>query len=53
MDKIKKLTINERLELYDCIVERRSKGKLYLARDRITQEKRTLRKIYLDVTNAG
>jgi serine/threonine protein kinase len=36
-----------------CLVERRSKGKLFIAQDRITGEKVSLRKIYLDVTNAG
>jgi hypothetical protein len=34
-------------------VERRSKGKLFIVRDRITGEKKGLRKIFLDVTNAG
>ena len=36
-----------------CLVERRSKGKLYIAKDRTTGERCTLRKIFLDVTNAG
>lgn len=34
-------------------MERRSKGKLYKALDRVTNETCLLRKIYLDVTNAG
>jgi cyclin-dependent kinase 2 len=36
-----------------CIVERRSKGKLYKVVDRVTNETCLLRKIFLDVTNAG
>jgi len=35
------------------LVERRSKGKLYKAIDRVTGETCLLRKIFLDVTNAG
>jgi len=34
-------------------VERRSKGKLYKATDRVTNETVLLRRIYLDITNAG
>jgi len=47
------LTLGERLQILACIVERRSKGKLFVTIDRITQEKKTLRNLYLDVTNAG
>jgi serine/threonine protein kinase len=47
------LSINERLKITQCLVERRSKGKLYKAVDRVTNETCLLRKIYLDVTNAG
>jgi serine/threonine protein kinase len=36
-----------------CLVERRSKGKLYKAVDRLTNDTCLLRKIFLDVTNAG
>jgi len=35
------------------IVERRSKGKLYLAKNRITGELHMIRKIELDIANAG
>ena len=35
------------------MVERRSKGKLLVTIDRITGHKYLLRKIFLDVTNAG
>lgn len=36
LDKVKKLKISERLKILQCLVERRSKGKLYVAVDRIT-----------------
>ena len=36
-----------------CLVERRSKGKLFKAIDRVSQEHCTVRRIYLDITNAG
>ena len=36
-----------------CLVERRSKGKLFKAIDRITERRCTVRRIYLDITNAG
>ena len=52
-NKNKQLTINERLQIVQCLVERRSKGKLYKAIDRVTNESCLLRKIFLDVTNAG
>ena len=51
--KITQLTINERLQILACIVERRSKGKLYMTKDRTNGHRYLLRKIYLDVTNAG
>jgi hypothetical protein len=47
------LSVCERLQIVSCLVERRSKGKLYKAFDRVTQETFLLRKIFLDVTNAG
>lgn len=53
IDKVKALTINERLQVTQNLVERRSKGKLYIAVDRLTNERLLLRKIFLDVTNAG
>ncbi|CDW85295.1 protein kinase domain containing protein [Stylonychia lemnae] len=53
LDKQRHLTINERLQIVQCIVERRSKGKLYKVFDRVTNETCLLRKIFLDVTNAG
>jgi len=37
----------------DCIAERRSKGKMFKAMDRLTGKLFTLRKMELDVTNAG
>ena len=37
----------------ECLVERRSKGKVFRGIDRATQERVALRKVYLDVTNAG
>lgn len=36
-----------------CLVERRSKGKVYTGYMRASQQPVTLRKIYLDITNAG
>jgi serine/threonine protein kinase len=51
--KVSNLSINERLQVLACIVERRSKGKLFMTKDRVTGKKYLLRKIYLDVTNAG
>jgi serine/threonine protein kinase len=36
-----------------CLVERRSKGKVYTGFMRSTAEPVTLRKVYLDITNAG
>ena len=53
LDEIKPLSIDERFKKMSCIVERRSKGKLYKALDRVTHAPCTVRKIYLDVTNAG
>ena len=53
IEKMRHLSINERLKITQCLVERRSKGKLYKAVDRVTNETCLLRKIYLDVTNAG
>lgn len=50
---VRPLGIKERLLITQCLVERRSKGKLYVTRDIITDHKYLLRKIYLDVTNAG
>lgn len=43
----------ERHQILSCLVERRSKGKLYVVKDRITHQKRSLRKVELEVTNAG
>lgn len=45
--------MQERLQILNCIIERRSKGKLFVAMDRITLEKKAIRKIFLDITNAG
>jgi serine/threonine protein kinase len=53
LNKVKQLSINERLQITQCLVERRSKGKLYKTVDRVTNETCLLRKIFLDVTNAG
>ena len=53
LDKTHPLPLSQRMKLTKCLVERRSKGKLYIATDRITQETNTIRKIYLDITNAG
>jgi hypothetical protein len=50
---VKPMSINERLQIVHCLVERRSKGKLYVSIDRVTRQKYLLRKIFLDVTNAG
>ena len=36
-----------------CLVERRSKGKVYTGNLRTTNQPVTLRKVYLDITNAG
>jgi hypothetical protein len=53
LNAIKAVPLHHRLLKTQCLVERRSKGKLYVAKDRLTQEMCTLRKIFLDVTNAG
>jgi hypothetical protein len=53
IEKTRHLSINERLQILQCLVERRSKGKLYKAQDRVTGDLVLLRKIYLDITNAG
>jgi hypothetical protein len=53
LDKVKSVPLHHRLNKTVCLVERRSKGKLYIATDRITKETLTVRKIFLDVTNAG
>lgn len=50
---MKALSVNQRLQILSCLVERRSKGKLFVTRDRTDGCKYLLRKIYLDVTNAG
>jgi len=50
---VKALSVNQRLQILSCLVERRSKGKLFVTRDRTDGCKYLLRKIYLDVTNAG
>ena len=36
LDKVRPLLVGERLQILQCLVERRSKGKLYIAMDRIT-----------------
>lgn len=35
------------------IVERRSKGHMFITQDRTTKEVFTVRRVYLDVANAG
>ena len=47
------LNISQRLRKVQLLAERRSKGKQFKAYNRITGEQCTVRKIYLDVTNAG
>jgi len=47
------LSLSDRLLKTKCLVERRSKGRLYVAIDRISREMCTLRNIQLDITNAG
>ena len=47
------LGVLERLRIEHCLAERRSKGKLFTSVDRCTGQRCLLRKIYLDVTNAG
>jgi len=44
---------NIRLRMVGRIVERRSKGHMYRAQDRLTKEVFTVRRVYLDVANAG
>ena len=39
--------------MLQCLVERRSKGKLYVAADRVNGRRRCLRNVELEVTNAG
>jgi serine/threonine protein kinase len=53
LNEIKPLPINARILKTHCLVERRSKGKLFRGIDRITKQLCTVRKIFLDVTNAG
>ena len=47
------LQLKERVMHRACLVERRSKGKLFMGTDRLTGEDCTIRRISLDVTNAG
>ena len=35
------------------IVERRSKGHMFVTQDRLTKEVFTVRRVYLDIANAG
>ncbi|TNV83080.1 hypothetical protein FGO68_gene7055 [Halteria grandinella] len=50
---VRKLTLQERFKVTSCLVERRSKGQLYAATDRLDGSKNIIRKIQLDVANAG
>jgi len=52
-DKLSRLPLGIRLKKVKILVERRSKGKLFIVIDRISGEEGTLRKVFLDVTNAG
>jgi hypothetical protein len=52
-ENVKSLSILERLRIDRCLAERRSKGKLFVTTDRCSSKKYLLRKIFLDVTNAG
>lgn len=47
------LNLSKRIRKVECLAERRSKGKLFKAINRIDDSLWTVRKIYLDVTNAG
>jgi len=47
------LNLNTRVIRKKCIAERRSKGKLFKGIDRVTGKNVSLRKVLLDVTNAG
>ena len=47
------VSLNIKLRKKRTIVERRSKGLLLVAEDRLTGEDFTVRRILLDVTNAG
>lgn len=51
--KSKPLNLSQRLRKVVLLAERRSKGKQFKAIDRITNENRTVRRVFLDVTNAG
>jgi hypothetical protein len=53
LNESEKLTMDLSIRKMKCIVERRSKGKLFEGMDRLTGQKYTLRRMYLDVTNAG
>ena len=53
VEESRSLPIDVRIRKISCIAERRSKGKLFKGIDRLTGQKCTVRKIYLDVTNAG
>jgi len=50
---IKPLTISQKYIKLDNIVERRSKGKLYRGISRIDSSEVMIRKVFLDVANAG
>ena len=47
------LSMDTRFRKTKCVAERRSKGKLYVGEDRMDGTKCTIRKMCLDVTNAG
>jgi serine/threonine protein kinase len=49
----KPLNLSQRLRKIKLLAERRSKGKQFAAVDRVSNEMRAVRKILLDVTNAG
>jgi hypothetical protein len=53
LEEAGQLTHEQKIQKTAVIVERRSKGKLMFGVDRLTRELLTIRKIYLDVTNAG
>lgn len=47
------INLSHRLRMVRKIVERRSKGHTYICQDRVTKEALTVRRVYLDIANAG
>ncbi len=53
LDQLSSLAFEHKYVKEQKVVERRSKGKLYIATNRITGETCMVRKVFLDIANAG